>query len=221
MRADTYQPTGVDHLAAKYNAAEAFAWALNSAYDEQEADGPRYGLSREDLRYCWRVAKHAEARWRAALYDELFRRWGKPADIKAAAKLPIPPWQQALLLDQRPQIPLDPSREPHAIPDIPTLGEHWSSPLQHFLAGRRELLQRLGPSEVPFYRGPAPRVVEQTSFAEASQPREREDDDVDEALERFDRAVDDLGVVDPRAREREPGEDDDVGEDEDPDPQLH
>lgn len=221
MRADTFQPSGIDHLAAKFNAAEAFAWALNAAYEEQEGDGgTRFGISREDLRYCWRVAKYAEARWRGALYDELYRRWGKPADIKAAAKLPIPPWQQQLLLDERPKVPLDPSREPHAIPDVPTLGEHWSSPLQHFLAGRRAMLAQLGPSEVPFYRGPAPRVTEQTSFAERSQPPEREDD-VEEALERFDRAVDDLGVVDPRpAREREPGEDDDIGE-EDPDPQLH
>jgi hypothetical protein len=215
------EASGVERLEAKFNAVEAFAWEINSAYVEQEHDGPRYGLSREDLRYCWQVAKHAKARWELALYEELARRWGRPADAMAAARLPIPPWQQAMLLADRPQIPLDPSREPHAVPDIPAITHDWQGAVQVFLGGRRKLLEQLGTVDAPLFtnRGPTRPVGDQRTFAEASQPPERDD----EALERFDRAVDALGVIDPRPpeREREPGEDDDIGDDEDSDPQLH
>lgn len=178
-------PTGIQLHEARAQACEAFALELHSAYCEQEAGGPRYYITRGDVQHANLVAKHARAVYHAALYDDLRRKWGAPDDAAAAKRMPIAPWQQTLLLDPRPVVPSEPHRDPHAVPDMPRLGQGWSSPLREFLWGRRHLALQLATdrerdggieSMASDLNGPAPRVHAPTSFAERSQPPERDDD---------------------------------------------
>lgn len=184
-RDENWKPTGVDVLHSRANACEAFWLELGNAYAEQCATGTPFHLSREDIEHARAVAIHAKRQWEAAQYTELVRRWGVPADEKAALRLPLEPSQRALLLGGPPSVPSNPRFEPHAPGDFPDLKGGWSQELLHFIRGRRELSDALADRR------------RQTSFAEMSQPRERDDDD---------------------QPEREPGEDDAPHE---PDPEMH
>lgn len=163
--------SGLRLLELRASCTEAFAYQLNSCLADQDSDTAQHFLSRQDVAHAFAVSAHALAVWHAALHDDLRRRHGTPKDARAAARLPIAPWQQTLLLGERPKIPNDPNRDPHGVPDMPAISYDWSQPLTRFLLERRRLASSL--RDQPDHR--------QTTFAEMSQPPEREPgDDPDE-----------------------------------------
>lgn len=170
---ERWQPTGLDRLRSRRDACESFAYGVNDALLEQEAGRLNWYVTREDVRHAVAIAKHARAVFNAALYAHLVKRFGVPADPKAAASLRCEPEERALLLAGPPHIPSDPAHDPHAPGDFPRIDVHWSQQLVSFLHGRKELGLRL--HDLP--TRPA-----QRTFAEMSQPREREPGDDDEPL---------------------------------------
>lgn len=173
-RDENWKPTGVDKLHARADACAAFFHEVNAAYHEQESIGLRYCLTRDDVTHAKAVAHHAKQVWHAAHYAMLARRWGVPADEKAAIRLPLEPWERSLLTSAPPIVPLDPRNEPHAPGDFPVIVDGWSQPLVHFLRGRRELADRLADRDPT----PTPSNAQRT-FIEMSQPPEREPGDDD------------------------------------------
>lgn len=170
---ERWQPTGLDRLRSRRDACEAFLYGVNDALLEQEGGGIHWHVSRDDVKHAAAIVKHARAVYNAALYAHLVKRHGVPADPKAAAALRCEPEERALLLAGPPHIPSDPAHDPHAPGDFPRLDVHWSQQLVAFLHGRRELGDRLHDR---------PARPAQTTFAEMSQPREREPGDDDEPL---------------------------------------
>lgn len=170
---ERWQPTGLDRLRSRRDACEAFLYGVNDALLEQESGGVQWYVSREDVRHAAAIVKHARAVYDAALYSALVKRHGTPADSKAADRLRCEPHERALLLAGPPHIPSDPANDPHAPGDFPRLDVHWSQQLSSFLHGRRELGARLHDR---------PTRPAQVTFAEMSQPPEREPGDDDEPL---------------------------------------
>lgn len=171
------EATGLRLRELQASTAEAFAWELNSCYHDQAAGTVQHGVTRNDIAHAFAIAEYRKLLHWALLHDELRRQWGTPATPEAAKRLSIPPWQQQLVAGERPKVPGNPEREPGAIGDFPDLTSTWQNALAQFLVGRRHLLaSQRGPDREQW--GP-----QQRTFAEMSQPPEREpgdDDDDDE-----------------------------------------